>query len=410
MALEILHWALLVGSLGAAFIYFRDLGDITQALMPVERRNMAFAIRHEVHLIGVSAGCVGAAIVTYLFFGAGNGYALLFGGFLVGGMIGFPWVWLHVGFRNQQHGAQFYPIEGAKTHVRPEESVLVCEHKEGARAYPDFHMKRPHIAGKEDGDAVMTYCVMSHLGIAYEPAIEGRPLKLDVVGQHANNLLMRDKTTGEPIQQIYGVRDCDGTGGPGMKQRPTYRMSFRGFEKAYSQGTVFLNKIPTFADSPFLSILDNIVEGVVLWGTAAHHHSEDLLFETMSHEDGRLPRKALVWGISVGDDAAAFTQDFIVEQGNVLNVRVGDRDLVLAFDAQFESIGAFENKSGQPILQIDFWGNSNQGCLTRTEMLYPGLYWFVWANFFPNTKLNEDALVLYEEHGEQTDRRTAVVG
>ncbi len=45
MMLELLHWVALIVSSAAAFIYFRDLGDITQAFMNVKRKNMIFAIR-----------------------------------------------------------------------------------------------------------------------------------------------------------------------------------------------------------------------------------------------------------------------------------------------------------------------------------------------------------------------------
>jgi hypothetical protein len=47
---------MLAGTL-ISLIYFRDLGDITQAFIGVKRKNMIFAIRHEYKLILVSAAC-----------------------------------------------------------------------------------------------------------------------------------------------------------------------------------------------------------------------------------------------------------------------------------------------------------------------------------------------------------------
>ncbi len=48
---ELVHWAsLIVGTL-AAFRYFRDLGDITQLVFGVSRKNVIFAIRHERELL-----------------------------------------------------------------------------------------------------------------------------------------------------------------------------------------------------------------------------------------------------------------------------------------------------------------------------------------------------------------------
>ncbi len=44
---ELIHWIVLGLATLAGFIYFRDLGDITQAILTVHRKNMVFAIRNE---------------------------------------------------------------------------------------------------------------------------------------------------------------------------------------------------------------------------------------------------------------------------------------------------------------------------------------------------------------------------
>jgi hypothetical protein len=69
--LELIHWVALVVASTAALIYFRDLGDITQAFMKVKRKNMIFAIRHERLL--VLTALIGSAIAwaTTFFYGAG---------------------------------------------------------------------------------------------------------------------------------------------------------------------------------------------------------------------------------------------------------------------------------------------------------------------------------------------------
>ena len=72
------------------------------------------------------------------------------------------------------------------------------------RAHPDYEMMRPHFAGNEEGlageNVVMTYCAMANLGLGYIPEIQGEHLDLEVLAQHGNNLILRDNTTGEPIQ------------------------------------------------------------------------------------------------------------------------------------------------------------------------------------------------------------------
>jgi hypothetical protein len=61
---------------------------------------------------------------------------------------------------------------------------------------------------------------------------------------------------------------------------------------------------------------------------------------------------------------------------------------VLAWDPVYESVGAWYNDSGQSVSKIDFFGASDQGQLDRVETLKPGLFWHVWAEFFPDTDIN----------------------
>ncbi len=178
-------------------------------------------------------------------------------------LYGFPWVWVHVGLRNQRQSAKYYSIEEARDALSPGSSVLVIENNGLARAHPDSHLLRPHLAGNDEGlggeNVIMTYCAMANLGIGYIPEIKGNQLKLEVLAQHGNNLILRDNTTGEPIQQIYGFRERDGNSGPAMAPWPTFRMTFRTFQKAYPNGTVFLNKS---SSNLLLRLFDLVIETI----------------------------------------------------------------------------------------------------------------------------------------------------
>ena len=383
--------ALVAGTI-SAFIYFRDLGDITQAFLPVSRANMLRAIRNEGKL--VVTGLTGTYLAAGLHFLTDAGplwltvSALLLNTF----MVGFPWVWLHIGLRNQQHSARFYSIEEARELVRGDESVIVIENNGEARAHPDYHIKRPHLAGTPEGlggeNIILTYCCMTHLGHGFKPEINGEKLDLEVIAQHGNNLIMKDLATGEPIQQMYGTRECDGRYGEGMQEWPTFRMPFKQFARAYPKGEVFLNPIPEFSKNPLLFLFDHLVEIVFLWGTVPHDRTQSLLFKTMDHEDNRLHSKEYVWGFNVDRDSVAYTEDFIREQGDLINASVGGRNIVVAYDPDYEAVGVFYNDSGTPITRIDFWGLSNAGTLSRVETVKAGTYWCVWANYFPETDLN----------------------
>jgi len=389
MIWDLLFWFGLAFSLAIGIIYFRDLGDVSQMLVKVKRRNMIRFIRNEYRIIGVGLAAAVVMTVTHLGFGAGPVWLFRAALVLVAILYGFPWVWVHLGLRNQNDTARFFSIEEARKFVAPASPVLVIENNGKARAHPDYELLRPHLAGDQEGlggeNVVMTYCAMANLGLGYTPVIEGEALDLEVLAQHGNNLILRDNTSNEPIQHIYGQRERDGRGGPGMKPWPTFRMSFRGFQKAYPTGEVFLNKP---SSNPFLRLLDMVTDAAFSMGIDKQHREEKPVMDNMSHSDGRLPNKTYVWGINMGDDAVCYTQDFIVENGNLINAVIGGRSVVIAWDPVYESVGAWYNDSGSPVTRIDFFGISDQGNLKRVESLKPGLFWHVWAEFFQEADIN----------------------
>jgi hypothetical protein len=376
-------------AVGVGFIYFRDLGDVSQMIMRVKRRNMIRFIRNEYRLLTVGLGAT--ALMALVHFGLDGGPRWLFwmALLLLAILYGFPWIWVHLGLRNQRNSAKYYCINEAKELVSPSSSVVVIEKDGVARAHSDSQILRPHLAGNEAGlngeNVVMTYCAMANLGIGYTPEIEGKKVDLEVLAQHGNNLILRDNNTGEPIQHIYGYRERDGNTGPAMKPWPTFRMSFRGFQKAYPAGTVFLNKPSA---NPLLRLFDMVIENVFSAGIVRQNNEAKPLIDNMTHYDDRLPNKTYVWGVDIGDDAVCYTDDFIMENEGLINATIGGRDIVIAYDQKYESIGGWYNDSAAPVTQIDFFGNSDQGLLKRVETLKSGMFWHVWVEFFQHTDIN----------------------
>jgi hypothetical protein len=376
--------ALVIGSL-----YFRDLGDVSQMFISVKRENMIRFIRNEYRLLAIGLGATALMVFSYFILDGGTDWLFWGGIAILLVLYAFPWIWVHVGLRNQRQSAKYYSIEEARDALSPGSSVLVIENNGVARAHPDSHLLRPHLAGNDEGldgeNVIMTYCAMANLGLGYIPEIKEKQLDLEVLAQHGNNLILRDNTTGEPIQQIYGYRERDGNSGPAMKPWPTFRMSFRAFQKAYPEGTVFLNKP---SSNLLLRLFDLATETIFAASIARQHNESKPLMDNMTHSDDRLPTKTYIWGINIGDDAVCFTQDFLVDQGNLVNTEIGGRSIVVAWDPVYESVGAWYNDSGTPITQIDFFGKSDQGSLVRVETLRPGMFWHVWVEFFQQTDIN----------------------
>jgi hypothetical protein len=56
-----------------------------------------------------------------------------------------------------------------------------------------------------------------------------------------------------------------------------------------------------------------------------------------------------------------------------------------------DSVGVYYNDTGNAVTQIDFFGESDQGKLTRVETLKAGIFWHVWVNYFQDTGVNRTA-------------------
>ena len=132
---------------GVGFAYFRDLGDVSQMFLRVKRKHMVRFIRHEYQLLAVGLSATALMALAYFLLDGGAGWlfwpALLL--FLV--LYGFPWVYVHLGLRNQMSTAKYYSIDDAKELVSPSSSVVVIEKDGVARAHPDSQIMRPHLAG-----------------------------------------------------------------------------------------------------------------------------------------------------------------------------------------------------------------------------------------------------------------------
>jgi uncharacterized membrane protein len=103
----------LVVAAGVGFLYFRDFGDVSQMIIKVKRENMIRFIRNEYRLLIVGSGAT--ALISLAHFGLGGGPRWLFWMALLVliGLYGFPWIWVHLGLRNQKSSAKYYSIKEA---------------------------------------------------------------------------------------------------------------------------------------------------------------------------------------------------------------------------------------------------------------------------------------------------------
>ncbi len=86
----------------------------------------------------------------------------------------------------------------------------------------------------------MTYCGLSHLGIAFKNNVDGNKMDLKVMTQLRNNLVMFDAKTQEPIQQLNA---CYYNSGLEIDEIASTVMPLSSFKKLYPQGRVFYARV-----------------------------------------------------------------------------------------------------------------------------------------------------------------------
>ena len=398
---KIIFWTSMSIALAVAFLIFKDLADISQWIIQGSRETTMAVWYNRVPLAVTSMVFAIIASIVWFKTRAGIGtkgfvaLLMIFIGMWASGIVN-P----HIMMRPRQDNAVWVDTAEARKYVEADESVIVYEIDGAARAHADQQVLRPHVAGGapvNGKNVVMTYCGLTNLGMAYVPEIDGRKLDLAPMTQLENNLVMFDANSGEPIQQLWGQTEADVVAGSdrGMEEYPTFRMPFQKFAKAYPDGEVFINDYlvedmrPEFWQNPLLFAYDRVMEVIFNTAIDLQRDIEAPVFPTIEHRDERLPTKELIWGFDINHDYVAYTEDFVRENGNLINAIVGGENVVIAWDEEYQSLGVYFNFTGEKVQGMDFFGLTDSGAkLPRIETLKAGAYWLVWTNFFPQTDLN----------------------
>ncbi len=408
---KLTFWLAMLLAQGTAFLIFKDLADISQWVIQSSREFTMMVWYNRQLITGIAIVALIIALLVWrtqkdvcpkpllgflLFFFALNIYS---------GMVNPKLM-----FRAQQHEAKFVSVDEAagymqgslrNAHFGPDSyasvddiNVIVLETDHGAYAYSDYYLLQPHVVKGDtiDGEEViMTYCGLTNLAIAYSPVINGQELDLTVMTQLKNNLVLFDRTSGEPIQQILGTAERDPQKRK-MKEWPTIRMPFSSFREIYPEGKVFINEIPEFSKNPVLALWDRLIRhAMMVPGVGLNWiDNEKPAFPTIEFKDKRLPMKEFVYAISVGNDSVAYTKEFIRRHGNTINVAIGGKPIVVDYDPELDALTAFFNTDGaQPVRDVDVLGTTDDGRkLKRVNTLKSMMFWFIFAEFYPETDVN----------------------
>ncbi len=139
--------------------------------------------------------------------------------------------------------------------------------------------------------------------------------------------------------------------------------------------------------TPFEKPLEKLLD--VLMPLDEAHSGENWMFHTVALDDARLPSKEKLIGIKDGDEAIAFTHDYLREEG-IVNAGVGDQRIVIAHIPEHDIFVAFDRtKDGKEIevTEVDVLGNTPDHGQLEPAFIYNGPMWAVWLHYHPDTKL-----------------------
>jgi hypothetical protein len=231
----------------------------------------------------------------------------------------------------------------------------------------------------------MTYCGLSHLGMAYAPFLNDQRLDLKVMSQLENNLIMWDKVTGIPIQQIPGKFERQDER---MKEYPSFRMTYGVFKKLFPNGYVFYNPVVSLRDQPIKHYWDHMTRLIMFHAIDfQHNHPDKPVFPTLELKDSRLPWKEKVYGVRHNGDAVAYTKAFLKDRPFV-RTDIGGAEMIIAYDAELDVVTPFY-ADGYLGTSVDVYGNTDDGRkLRRVEGLLSEVFWMIWSNFEKDTDVN----------------------
>jgi hypothetical protein len=283
-------------------------------------------------------------------------------------------------FPTKQHEATYVSVAEADKVLNDEQVIYALEINGEVRGFPQDHMELPHVAGATIGgeEVAMTYCGLSSLPVAIGQDFGEGETDFKVMAQVNNNLILRDRISGELIQQITAITEF---GKAPLTVYPNTMMSWSSFKELYPDGEVFIYAF------------DRMLDPIFRWFFAAtlkvqNDRDKGATFPTVSLDDKRLNPKEHIWGYHAGDSQIAFTHEF-AKKNPTHKFDFSGEPLVLVYDADHEIVTLFSRlKDGDEIAfeSVDFRGQTETVRLEQ-KALHNGIYWMVWSHWFPDTEL-----------------------
>lgn len=247
-------------------------------------------------------------------------------------------------------------IEEADRVLKPDDPVLGLVIGGEAVAYPIRLLNWHELINDEVGGipVAVTYCPLCRSGIVFDRKAGKSVREFGVSGLLYNSdLVMYDRGTRSLWSQIMAESIAGPSTGARLSRLPASRASWVKWKAAHPATRAVLfdtGHTRDYSADPY----------------AGYEDSPGLYFP-VAHEDSRLARKSVIFGVSLPEGAAAVPVAAL-RRGAVIRVRLGKRTIVFREDG---GARAFDEE-GREVAGLE-------------------AYWFAWAAFHPRTVLAEEA-------------------
>lgn len=293
---------------------------------------------------------------------------------------------------------QFLSPEEAAPDMADQELVIGVSIEGDTRAYPLNVLSRHEIVNDVVGGTplAVTYCPLCFTGIVYDRRVDGETLEFGVSGKLImNDLVMYDRQTDSLWQQILGEGIDGRYKGVRLTALPATQTTWSQWLAGHPD-TLVLDKNGRYQSDSYNSYYADGSQGV-LGG--------------FGEGDDRLPAKALVMGLLVGDQPKAYPFREL-ERNPLVHDTIDGEELLVVYDDRSGTVVAFDRTVDGQTLTFELerpipgdlllrdretgsiWsglgGMAQEGPLAGTRLTQlPSFYsfWFAWTDFYTRTDL-----------------------
>lgn len=229
------------------------------------------------------------------------------------------------------------PEFGADYAGDPDDDVIVLTVDGETRAYPVRYLHYHEVVNDRVGDrpVAVTWCPLCGSAVVYERVVGGRESELGVSGKlDDDDLVLYDRATGSEWKQSSGVCIAGDREGEELTVLPAALVSYARFRSDHPDAPVLQppggeSEAASDGDDP--ASIDYDLEPYERYfetegfGLGAHRGTG----EGREWDRADLAPKAVVLGLTVGDDALGFPLERVREAGGVVQTSVGGESVVV---------------------------------------------------------------------------------